>query len=462
MNKEKIHFLGINGSGIAGVACLAKKMGYDVTGCDLNPVGNYTKQLQNLAIDVLEGQSREHIKNINTLVVSAAVFFQNRHKDIDEITYAMDNGIKVLKWQEFIDKYLAKDQNFIGVCGTHGKTTTTTFVADLLEDLQQDPSAIIGGINSRWGTSYRYGKGKYFVCESDEYGNNFWEYHPKYIIINNIEMEHPEFFKTFEDYLTNFGNFIKNIKEDGVVVFNADDKNIITVLSDIKDFLNKKNIKLIGYSLNNVNIEDYKICNIIISKNSFILQDKTYTLNDIVGEHNLRNAIVSVLLMLNLGFGYDEINKSLKKLKLPKRRMEKIFDNGNVKLYDEYAHHHTQIHFNLKTLKENIEPDEKIIAIWEPHMISRFVQNSKEHINYMEIADYPIITEFYKSREINLDVPDMKSYLKGTKIKYIEKFDDVIEEVKKILKKEKKVSIVVMGAGKSYRLSESLCNILKK
>lgn len=462
MNKEKIHFLGINGSGMAGVACLTKKMGYEVNGCDLNPIGNYTKQLQDLNIDVMTGQSKEHIKNIDILVVSAAVFFQNRHKDMDEITYAMDKGIKILKWQEFIDKYLAKDQDFVGICGTHGKTTTTTFVADLLEDLGQDPSVIIGGINSRWGTSYRYGKGKYFVCESDEYGNNFWEYHPKYIIINNIEMEHPEFFKTFEDYLINFENFIRNIKNDGTIIFNADDKNIITVLNDAKDYLTKKNVKIIGYSLNNAAIDGYNIHNITITKNSFILQNNTYALQDIVGEHNLKNAVASVLLMLDLGFDYDSINKFLKKLKLPKRRMEKIFDDGNIKLYDDYAHHHTQIYFNLKTLKENVEPNEKIIAIWEPHMISRFVQNSKEHIEYMEIADYPIITEFYKSREINLEVPDMKSYLKNTKIKYIEKFDDVIEEVKKILKKEKKVSIVVMGAGRSYRLSENLCNILKK
>lgn len=461
---EKVHFLGINGSGIAGVACLAKKMNYDVDGCDLNVSGNYSEQLNNLNIKILEGQSKEHLKNIDKLVISAAVLYKGRYKNIEEITYAMDSGINILKWQEFIDKYLAKDKDLISICGTHGKTTTTTFVADLLEDLQQDPLAIIGGLNSRWNSSYRYGKGKYFVCESDEYGNNFLSYHPKYIIVNNIEMEHPEFFADLSEYKLNFENFLKNIRYDGAIIFNCDDENVISVILNQIDFLKKKNVKLIGYGIKKQESpsNDFLFYNINVVKNSFTIDNKIYELNDIKGIHNIRNALIATLLMIHLNFQYDDIAKCLLNLSMPKRRMEKLFDDGNIKLFDDYGHHQTQVYLNLKTIKENIDIDEKIIAILEPHMISRFEQNYKEFINAMEIADYPIITSFYKSRESNLAVPDMNFYLKNSKIKYIEQFKDVIEEVKKILKKENKVSIIVMGAGKSYKLSQDLVNIFEK
>ena len=452
---EKIHFLGINGSGMAGVACLAKKVGYEVNGCDLNVNGNYTEQLKELNIDILEGQSDTHIKDINKLVISAAILYKDKYKNIDEVKEALNNGIEVIKWQKFLDEYLAKNKELICVCGTHGKTTTTTFVADMLEDLDQDPTVIIGGLNSRWNRSYRYGKGKYFVCESDEYGNNFLDYHPKYMIINNIEMEHPEFFGSLQAYKDNFANFINNIKDNGILIYNGDDENINSIVD--RDSLSKRNIKVISYSTTNKNAEYF------LDINSFLLNNIHYKLNNIFGEHNIRNASMAIILMLELGFDKEKVNNLISKISLPKRRMEKLFDNKNVRLFDDYGHHHTQIYYNLSTLKQNdLKQNRKIIAILEPHLISRFTQNYKEFIEYMELADYPIITAFYKSREINLDLPNMDNYLHDTNIRYIESFKDIIEDIKDIIKKENKIDIVVMGAGNSYKLSNDIVNFLNK
>lgn len=457
---EKFHFLGINGSGMVGVACLAKKKGYIVDGCDLSQTSDYSKQLSDLNIDVKLGQSELHLENVDKLIVSPAVFFRDKYKNIKEITKAIEKNIDVIRWQQFVDEYLTKNKDLICICGTHGKTTTTTIVSNILEYCNADPSVIVGGINKMWGKNYRNGEGKFFVCEADEYGENFTYYHPKYIIINNIEMEHPEFFLNLEDYKENFCNFIKNIKEDGIIVFNADDKNIIEVINKVYDTINKRNIKFISYTLekdyNGISINHKAESN----SDNFILDKENFSLmKDMNGKHNIRNTIISVLLLKELGFETNLIKKALKICKGAKRRMEKVLSTDRITVYDDYAHHHTQVYNNLITLKSNIKNNEKIIAILEPHLISRFTNNSKEYIEALEISDYPIITKFFKSREADLEEPSMDKYIYNTKIEYIVSFDDIVKRVTDIINKEnscKKFHIVIMGAGLSYKLTNMI------
>mgnify|MGYP001026327780 CR=1 FL=1 len=463
---KNIHFIGINGSGLVGVACLAKENGFNISGCDLSKKGNYSKQLEDLNIDVEVGQSPEHLKGIDKLVVSSAVFFKDKYKNIPEIMEALKQNIEITRWQDFLDKELAKNKDLICVSGTHGKTTTTTIVATMLDVLNSDPTVVIGGINKKWNKNYRNGKGKYFVCEADEYGNNFTYYHPKYIIINNIEMEHPEFFQDLEGYKQNFINFIRNIRDFGTIVFNGDDNNIVDILEKEKDYLKNKNIKLIAYITdeNNRKNDNIKYNFLKFDNNEFILENKKYKTNDgLCGEHNFRNASVAILLLEELGFEYKNIYNCLLECELPKRRMEKVFVNDRFSVYDDYAHHHTQIFYNLKTLKNNINKNEKIIAVLEPHLISRYKENSEEYNKYMEIADYPIITKFFKSREIDLPDLDMKDYLNGTNIEYIIDFNEVVNRIKEIIniEKTKKMHIVIMGAGLSYKLTEKIIDLLK-
>ena len=461
-NKKNIHFLGINGSGIVGVACLAKCNNYEISGCDLNKVGNYTEQLNELNIEVIEGHSYEHLNNIDKLIVSPAIYFKDKYKNIPEVMEAINRNIKVVKWQTFLNDDLVGHRELISVCGTHGKTTTTTFLANLLEDLDSDPSVMIGGINKKWNRSYRYGDGKYFVCESDEYAGNFLSYYPKYIIMNNIEMEHPEFFTDLDGYKENFSNFIQNIQENGIIIFNADCTNSCDVINSNKDLLLNKGVKIISYSLYNKQNNFTHVNTKILNDNTFEVNNISYNLNNISGEHNIRNCIVNIILLQELGFDNEAIKKALLNIELPKRRMEKVLNKDNIIVYDDYAHHHTQIFHNLNTLRSNIGQDEKIIAVLEPHLISRFRDNSEEYIKFMEIADFPIITKFYKSREQDLKDLDVHSYLKDTNITYIEDFDKVIKTIMTILDvyEYDKMHIVIMGAGLSYKLTQNIVNIL--
>lgn len=461
-NKEKFHFIGINGSGMVGVACLAKEKGYNIDGCDLSITSDYSKQLSDLGINVSCGQSEEHIQNIDKLVVSPAVFFRDKYKTIGEITKAMELGIDVIRWQQFVDEYLAVDRELIGVCGTHGKTTTSTIIANLLESCGADPSAIIGGINRRWQKNYRNGLGKYFVCESDEYGHNFTYYHPKYIVINNLEMEHPEFFKNIEEYKQNFCMFIDNIKKNGAIIFNADDINILDVIYRMKDIIENRNIKLLSYSFKKRNMgnDNYFV---EIKNNYFIIDNERFSfINNLDGEHNIRNMAIAITLLKELGFKNDQIKKSLSSCIGAKRRMEKVFENEDFIVYDDYAHHHTQVYNNLITLRNKINSGEKIIAVLEPHLISRFTNNSDDYIKAMEIADFPVITKFFKSREADLDEPNMDGYLQNTKIRYISDFDNVMEYMNYIIAEniDKKIHIVVMGAGLSYKLTKKIVQYL--
>lgn len=517
---------------MVGVACLAKERGYDINGCDLSISSDYSEQLANLKIDVSCGQSEEHLNGIDELVISPAVLFKDRYKTIGEIVKAEEQGIPVVRWQQFIDEHLANDRDLIGVCGTHGKTTTTTLVANMLESCGADPSAVIGGINRRWGRNYKNGSGKYFVCEADEYGHNFTYYHPKYIIINNVEMEHPEFFRNLEDYKDNFCKFISNIGENGAIVFNGDDPNIIDVLQRMDDLLRSKNIKLISYHLernerdgdkernlekstNGANgefgkknrreeniggnskynskynwdsiapngtiasIEGLKLNReslvsesleeqsypLSIGKGYFLLNNEKFRpVDGLEGEHNMRNMSAALLLLLHLGYGADELREALSTCIGAKRRMEKVFESDSFVVYDDYAHHHTQVYNNLRTLRNRFTPGEKLVAILEPHLISRFTGNSGRYIEAMEIADFPIITKFFKSREMDLAVPEMDGYLKNTKIEYIPDFDEVINYVSGIISSIafRRLHIVIMGAGLSYKLTKELVSYLLK
>ena len=462
MNKiQKVHFLGINGSGIAGVACLAKQNGFDVDGCDAVKEGNYTQQLRDLNIDIQVGHSIEHLKDKDMLVVSAAIFFKDNYKQIAEIVEAEKLGIPIIKWQKFLNDYLVNDKYFIAVCGTHGKTSTTTFVANLLDDVELKPSCIIGGTNPRWNTSFKFNNGKYFVCEADEYGHNFHCYNPNCIILNNIEMEHPEFFKNYSEYKDNFKDFIKNIKQNGLLIFSIDDSNTLEIVLELKEFLLKNNITVIGFTVkeNNTKEDFIAVKRIkVLNNNSFIYNDKQYNLKNIQGSHNIHNIINVLLLGEYLKIDIDAVKNSIENAILPKRRMEVVFENKKVNVFDDYAHHHSQIYYNLSTLKNSLKNNEKIIAILEPHLISRFKNNPKEHLDYMEIADYSIITKFYKSREADLPDLDMHDYLKRRKTEYIEDFDAVVNRVNEIVKGDDKTFyyIVVMGAGLSYKLTEKI------
>ena len=460
---KNIHFIGINGSGISGIACIAKNFGFNVDGCDLVEIGDYTEQLNNYNIKIFKGHNVEHIKNADLVVVSPALLYKDKYKNIEETNIAYKER-KLMKWQKFVGEYIMKKQNIIAVSGTHGKTTTTALISLLLENGNIDPTCIVGGIVKEWKKTYRCGKSNYFVCEADEYDGNFLNYYPKYAIINNIEMDHPELFNNFNEYLNNFEKFIKTIQENGKIFFFLEEKNVLNLLLKSKDYLKSKNIELIAISFENVldKIENIKIINVKKDDNK-ILINNNYFEYKLIGNHNIKNISISIALSMELNIPINNIKEIVKNFSGAGRRLDLVYSNSKIKLYDDYAHHHTQINSVLTALNENKKENEKIIAILEPHLISRIKNNTKKFVNGLLKSDFPIITKIYKSREEYLPDEDVIKMINNNKIQYIEKQEDVINKVLSIINNNKNnnYTIIVMGAGLSYKITEKLKNIFE-
>jgi len=246
--KLHVHFMGIGGSGMAPIAVIAKKSGFEVSGCDCNDTSYYSEALQASGIDIKLGHSADHLEGVDILAVTPAVFDINPNHP--EIIEGRKRNI-LMTWQEFMGKYLQHDKFVVAVAGTHGKSTTTVLTGLALEAGGLDPIVEAGTIYKPWGGGFRISDSKYFVCEADEFNNNFLNYSPSLIIINNIEMDHPEFFKDFAEFKGSFKRFISNMKHPSTLVVNEESEGIRDVLTEMKSWLQEKKVKVIGYYLNN-------------------------------------------------------------------------------------------------------------------------------------------------------------------------------------------------------------------
>ena len=215
--KLHVHFMGIGGSGMAPIAVIAEKSGFIVTGCDCNGTSYYSDSLRESGIDIKIGHDCKHLEGVDILAVTPAVFDIN--PDHPEIIEGRKRDI-LMTWQEFMGKYLQKDKLVIAVAGTHGKSTTTILTGLALEAGRLDPIVEAGTIYKPWGGGFRISESNYFVCEADEFNYNFLNYSASLIIINNIEMDHPECFKDYTEFKGAFIEFIKNIKHPGTLVIN--------------------------------------------------------------------------------------------------------------------------------------------------------------------------------------------------------------------------------------------------
>lgn len=410
----RIHFIGVGGSGVSGVAKLAEKMGYAVTGCDLEGSTAYAK-------NIFQGHSIDHLQDIDLVIASPAVFYQSS-KD-PEFLEAQKRGI-LITWQEFLGKYLQIDKKVICIAGTHGKSTTTAMAGKLLEDVGLDPLVLVGANIPNWGGNYRFGKGEYFVTEADEFFDNFLHYSPEVVILNNIEFDHPDYFKNEEAVFESFQKFIKNLKGDKILIANSDSEGVNKLLKLIP-----KDVQVIKYSLSD---EDIKL-NLKVP-----------------GKHNIANALGVVKLGEVLGIKKEVVKKSLESFVGIGRRLELIGTRNGIKVYDDYAHHPTAIAATLEGLRE-IYPSQKIWVVVEPHGYARTHALLSLYKSVFDEADNIIIGPIFKSRDHETFGITSDSVATASKHKEIVGVDS-FDEIKKIISTEVKSGdvIVVMGAGKSY------------
>ena len=246
--KPKVHFMGIGGSGVSAAALLAQKEGYQVTGCDLQAETPYLDKVVKAKIDVFKGHDTSHLNDVDLLVTTPAVFYQSsQHPELIE---ARNSG-RLLVLRQFLGEYLFKNKRVVSIAGTHGKGTTTAMTGLVFEDAGLDPSVFVGATVKKWRSNFRSGKSDIFITESDEFYDSFLYYRPDVIILNNIEFDHPDYFKSEKEMVKSFAKHVNSLKGDKVFIFNQDSpgiKKLFKILGD--SFLSTINV--LGYTLDDM------------------------------------------------------------------------------------------------------------------------------------------------------------------------------------------------------------------
>lgn len=463
-NNIHVHFMGIGGSGTAPVAIIAKNMGFKVTGCDYSAEGYYYDELVKENIEVIKGHSEEHLKDVDILAVTPAIFDLNPNHP--EILEAKRRNI-LMTWQQFAGEYLHRDKEVIAIAGTHGKSTTTVLLASMLEVAKVDPWVLAGTIYKKWGSGARIGNSNYFVNEADEFNNNFYNYKPSIAIVNNVEMDHPEFFKNFDEVKASFKKFISNLKDKKILIVNEESKGLMEVLNESQDIIKDKDIKVIGYYINNKVeydfVKEYRgefiKCENDMTKFRVISKDINEEFEMVLkGYHNISNALGVIIAGFELNINNDIIYEGIKCFDGIGRRSELKADINDIKIYDDYAHHPTEIKAAIESFKLSYK-NKRIIVVIEPHQISRLNLMHKEFAEALSISDYCIVTKVFLGRERfkNLKSMDINKFIDeidGNKSEYIEDYDEVAERIQNIVKRDD--IILVLGAGKSYKITKKI------
>lgn len=467
--KLHVHFMGIGGSGMAPIAVIAKKSGFEVTGCDCSASSYYSEALRDSGIDITIGHSCEHLNGVDILAVTPAVFDIN--PDHPEIIEGRKRNI-LMTWQEFMGKFLQQDKFVVAVAGTHGKSTTTVLMGLALEAGGLDPIVEAGTIYRPWGGGFRLADSKYFVCEADEFNCNFLNYAPSFLAINNIEMDHPEFFKDFNEFKGAFIQFIRSMKIPGTLIVNEESKGIQDVLIELKDWLKDNKIKVIGYYLNQKFDypfhAEYKGEISSFTENGVGFEVHGPNIKEqfklgLMGEHNVSNSLGVLSAALHLGVDIDTLKDVFQTYKGIGRRTELVDEVNKIKVFDDYGHHPTAIAAVLDTFRTTY-PGKKIYAIVEPHQISRLKLFPKEFITALNKADEAIVTKTFVGREINknLEPVDMNSLISEVdagKATYIEDYHIIADTI--ALKARPGDIVVVFGAGNSYKFTKLIVERLK-
>ena len=392
--KDLIHFIGIGGIGMSGLAQIMKNMGFRVQGSDQNKNKN-TISCSKLGIKIFIGHSSNKIKKANILVKSTAIKNSNV-----EIKYAKKNKIPIYTRAEVLADVVSLKKNII-ITGSHGKTTTTSLVSKILSDQKLDPTIINGGVINSLKSNAKLGKGDWAILEADESDGSFLKLPINYSIVTNIDYEHLDYYKNYKNLENSFLQFINKTPPTGKAIICTDNKNIRKILNKIKNKNiltygeNKKadyRVKKIKYNIENTSFDlTYK------DKEKKIKNIKNITVK-LLGKHNVLNATAAFIVCLNLGADLNKAKKSLKNFSGVQRRMTKVFSKNKNDFYDDYAHHPTEISSILEGI-QNVNPERKIISVFEPHRYSRVLSLKNEFSKCFSKSNLVLMCPIYAAGE---------------------------------------------------------------
>ncbi|HEX6129314.1 MAG TPA: UDP-N-acetylmuramate--L-alanine ligase [Candidatus Limnocylindria bacterium] len=458
---ERIHVIGIAGSGAAGVALLAHHEGARIDGCDADTPSPYTPPLEAAGIRIISGHDPAHLDGVERVAITPAL---RAHPDLPELVAARERGLPVVPWQALLGEMMAAPGRVgLAVTGTHGKSTSTALLGHLLIAAGMDPTVEVGAFMADWGASVRPGRGAPFVVEADEFGDNFLHYHPAGTIVTNVEMDHPDFFADREAVLASMERFTRGMVESPalggrLLLVAAADPGTRDLLARLDGW----NGRVIRYGPGgDVAAEEVRPSP---QGTAFRLLGREFR-SPLAGEHNVLNATAALLLAHELGAEPNTLAEGLRTFPGAGRRMELIADTAGVIVYDDYGHHPTEVRAALAAARQKVG-DRRLWAVFEPHMYSRTALLIDEFATAFTDADEVVIADIFASR-------DTDDALRATSA---EALADVIERtsgVSAIATGDVDATttyvaehlragdaVLVMGAGKSYRIAGGLAKAL--
>ena len=445
---NNIHFVGIGGIGMSGIAELLKNLGFKITGSDINSSRN-VKRLIDLGIKIKIGHKPENLGSADVLVYSSAVSIEN-----PEIIKARQMDIPIIKRAEMLGELITFKKTSIAVGGTHGKTSTSSMIGSVLSEGKIDPTMVIGGLVKNLNTNSKLGSGETIVVEADEFDKSFLSLKPTIGLITNIELEHVDCYKDLIDYQNAFLKFCKSIPFYGECILCIDSPGVKDIISKIE-----RPMTTYGRSRDAV----YRAKNLRFNENKttysvFCAEENLGDIElNVPGEHNVLNSLAAVVIGIEMGLNFSIIKNGLKKYNGVRRRFEIKNTDKKMMVVDDYAHHPSEIKATLTAAKNGW--NKRIIAVFQPHLYSRTKAFYKEFANALSEADYIIITEIYPAREEK--IPGITSaliYDECLKIgqnqcKYIKDLDNLSTFLDKIVNPND--MILTMGAGNIWRYSDS-------
>ena len=459
-SNEVIHFIGIGGIGMSGLAQIMNNLGFTIQGSDLSQNKN-TERLTKLGIKIFIGHHQKNLKKATMVVISSAVKKNNK-----ELMIARVKKLPVFKRGEMLANIVALKKNIV-IAGSHGKTTTTSLVANILLEAGLDPTVINGGVINSLKNNAQLGKGEWAVIESDESDGSFLKLPITYSIVTNVDKEHLDFYGSFERLKKNFCTFIEKTPSFGKSLVCIDDKNLKSLLSKCRtnNFLTYGFHSGANYQITNLKRKiNYSIFDLRIK----FTKDEVFKIKNIkvnlIGDHNISNATASIAIALNLGIQISKIKKALKKFLGIQRRFTKVFSFEKREFYDDYAHHPTEIKAVINGARQ-VYKDRKIICVFQPHRYSRVKSLKHEFASSFRSIETVVLCPVYSAGEklkYNFNQDKFSQLIsKKSKIQVINIKNP--EELKNYFKKNlfENEMVICMGAGSISSWIREIGNQLK-
>ncbi|MBN2117892.1 MAG: UDP-N-acetylmuramate--L-alanine ligase [Anaerolineales bacterium] len=460
-----VHFIGIGGSGLSAIARLLLESGYTVSGSDriLTP---FAEQVRKAGATVYVGHHPRNLTGADWVVRSSAIADDN-----PEVEGARHAGIPVYKRADFLGR-LMEEKTGIAIAGTHGKTTTTAMTAWVLSELGRDPSFIAGGVVNNLGVNAHAGKGKVFVIEADEYDNMFLGLKPQIAVVTSLEHDHPDFFPTLDTMFQAFEKFVNLLPADGTLIVCADDPGAVALLARVK----KDGRNLVSYGVHNemtINTSlwvqardvkpnerggfDFTTITNVAGKTSTSVKVSL----QVPGQHNVRNALAVLAVVGALGLSRRKAAQALAEFTGTGRRFELRGEVNGIRIFDDYAHHPTEIKATLAGARARF-PQARIWAVWQPHTYSRTKTLFLDFVRAFKDANEVVVTEVYAAREPQEDFTsaEIVSAMPNLSAHYIKTLPEVTEYLLKNLQPGDVV--LVLSAGDADQVSTDVLKELQK